>query len=116
MAEAHREEVSKRGVRRRLQQLTEGTRVWVQDQMSRKWDRSGTIAEVLGNRQYTIMMDGSGRLSRRNRRHLKIISGQQQTGEALPSTSTNSQPVPGNQREERPQRSRRPPNRLIYEQ
>ena len=113
MAEAHREVVSKRGVHRRLQQLTEGTRVWIQDQMTRKWDRSGTIAEVLGNRQYTIRMDGSGRLSRRNRRHLKVISEQQQTEEATPGTSTNSQSVPGNQREERPQRSRRPPNRLI---
>ena len=72
--------------------------------------------EVLGNRQYMVRMDGSGRLSRRNRRHLKIISEQQRSIEAAPGTSADSQSVPGNQQEARPKRLRRPPNRLTYEQ
>ena len=116
MAENHREVVSKSGEHRTLQQLMEGTRVWIQDQMSRKWDRSGSIAEVLGHRQYTVQMDGSGRLSRRNRRHLKVIFEKQTTDEATPSTPTESQSVPANHQEERPKRSRRPPDRLAYEQ
>ena len=45
----------------------------VQNQANREWDRTGTVVEVLRYRQYTIRLDGSGRLSRRNRVHLKPI-------------------------------------------
>ena len=36
-------------------------------------DRSGIIAENLGYQQYTIKMDGSGRVSLRNRQFLRKI-------------------------------------------
>ena len=57
-------------------ELKVGTRVQVQNQTGprgKKWDRSGTIVEVKGNRQYVVRLDGSGRLSLRNRRFLKPV-------------------------------------------
>jgi len=39
-----------------------------------KWDRTGVITEVLPNRQYRILIDGSRRLTLRNRRFLRKIS------------------------------------------
>ena len=36
-----------------------------------KWDRSGIVLESLGYDQYTIKVDGSGRLTKRNRRFLR---------------------------------------------
>ena len=38
-----------------------------------KWNRSGKIVEALPNRQYRIRMDGSGRVTLRNRRFLKKL-------------------------------------------
>ena len=38
-----------------------------------KWDLSGTVVEQTGPDSYFIKMDGSGRLSKRKRQHLKII-------------------------------------------
>ena len=37
------------------------------------WDRSGIIVETLGNQQYSVKMDGSGRVSLRNRQFLRKI-------------------------------------------
>ena len=34
-------------------------------------DRSGVVTEVLGNTQYFVKVDGTGRFTRRNREHLK---------------------------------------------
>ena len=51
--------------------------VMVQNQTgphSLKWDRSGMVVEVLPFDQYKIKMDGSGRLSLRNRKFLKPIT------------------------------------------
>jgi hypothetical protein len=39
-----------------------------------KWDKSGTVVETLPYNQYRIKMDGSGRVSLRNRRFLKPIT------------------------------------------
>ena len=38
-----------------------------------RWDKSGVVVENLGNHQYTIKMDGSGRVTLRNRKFLRII-------------------------------------------
>ena len=38
-----------------------------------KWDKSGTVVEVMQYDQYKIRMDGSGRASVRNRKFLKKI-------------------------------------------
>jgi hypothetical protein len=51
--------------------------VMVQNQTgphSLKWDRSGMVVEVLPFDQYKIKMDGSGRISLRNRKFLKPIT------------------------------------------
>ena len=61
---------------RALGELKVGTRVQVQNQTGprgKKWDRSRAIVEVKGNRQYVVRLDGSGRLSLRNRRFLKPV-------------------------------------------
>ena len=39
-----------------------------------KWDRSGIVVESLGNDQYKIKVDGSGRLTLRNRRFLRAYT------------------------------------------
>ena len=36
-----------------------------------KWERTGIIVEVLPYKQYKVKLDGSGRISLRNRRHLR---------------------------------------------
>ena len=58
---------------RNLPQLQVGDRVRCQNVRSKKWDRTGTVLEVHDHRQYIVKMDGSGRMSLRNRRHLTKI-------------------------------------------
>ena len=55
-----------------LPPLEEGERVRVQDPTSKLWDRTGVVSEPRGNRQYAVRLDGSGRVTRRNRRHLRL--------------------------------------------
>ena len=56
---------------RQLPPLAPGTHVRVQNQASNVWDRTGLVVEALPHRQYTIRLDGSGRISLRNRKHLR---------------------------------------------
>lgn len=59
-----------------LTPLRLGDVVQVQNQIGNhplKWDNTGVISEVLPNRQYHVVMDGSRRISLRNRRFLKKI-------------------------------------------
>ena len=51
--------------------LPVGTTVVCQNNESKKWDRTGCIVECLKFRQYLVRMDGSGRVSLRNRVHLR---------------------------------------------
>ncbi|KAK8372656.1 hypothetical protein O3P69_020003 [Scylla paramamosain] len=51
-----------------------GTRVRMQNQASGTWDRTGLIVEALPYRQYTVRLDGSGRISLRNRNHLRPVA------------------------------------------
>ena len=63
---------------RLLPTLSVGDFVRVQNQTpsrTTKWDKSGRVTKDLGNRQYEIMMDGSRRVTMRNRRHLRRIPG-----------------------------------------
>ena len=53
-----------------LKELVVGDIVACQNVRTRKWDRCGLITELKGHRQYSVRMDGSGRLTIRNRRHL----------------------------------------------
>lgn len=59
---------------RELRPLTVGCKVRVQDPITKVWDRSGLVVEFRGHRQYLIRLDGSGRVSLRNRKHLKVCS------------------------------------------
>ena len=56
-----------------LKDLAVGDEVICQDVRRKKWDKSGTIVALKGNRQYSIKMEGSGRLSIRNRRHVQKV-------------------------------------------
>ncbi len=59
---------------RDLAPLSPGERVFAQNQNGNhptKWDRSGIVMESHGNDQYLVKIDGSGRLTLRNRRFLR---------------------------------------------
>ena len=59
---------------RDLPQLEEGDRVFVQNQRGThptKWDASGIVMEIGFHDKYVIKVDGSGRLTTRNRRFLR---------------------------------------------
>ena len=59
---------------RRLPPLVVGDRVRVQNQVGphpTKWDKTGTVIEVRQYDQYVVKMDGSGRMTNRNRKFLR---------------------------------------------
>ena len=56
-----------------------------------KWDKSGTVVEVMGYDQYKIKVDGSGRISIRNRKFLRKIvpfNSTSNTSHSLPPEQT----------------------------
>ena len=61
---------------RRLNPLRVGDHVWIQNQVGsnpRKWEQTGTVIEVKQYDQYLIKIDGSGRVTLRNRKFLRKI-------------------------------------------
>ena len=63
-------------ISRPLGELDVNDRVAVQNQTGsypKKWEKTGKIVEKMGNRQYNIRMDGSGRITTRNRRFIKKV-------------------------------------------
>ncbi len=54
-------------------------RTAVMIQTKGKWNKSGHIVDVLPHRQYRVKVDGSGRVTLRNRRFLRCISGPTKT-------------------------------------
>lgn len=56
-----------------LSELSVGTEVLCQNTRDNKWSKSGVIVEVGDHRQYYIKMHGSGRVSLRNRKHLRPL-------------------------------------------
>ena len=57
-----------------LSNLEIGERVFLQNQSGKhpnKWDRSGVVIESLGHDQYNVKVDGTGRVTPRNRRFLR---------------------------------------------
>lgn len=68
-----------------------GDTVLIQNQTGRhptKWDKTGTVVEVLQYHQYAVRTDGSGRLTTHNRRYLRRYDPH------LSPTTTNPVPVP----------------------
>ena len=59
---------------REKEALAKGDTVLCQNVRTKKWDRSSAIVEVGDYRQYLVKMDGSGRISLRNRRHLQKLA------------------------------------------
>ena len=61
---------------RDLPPLAPGSRVLIQNQfgagkLAKKWDKSGVILQHLGFNKYQVKVDGSGRITDRNRQFLK---------------------------------------------
>ena len=56
-----------------LPELPVGSPVLCQNARNLKWDRSGIVVTAAKYRQYYVKMDGSQRLTLRNRRHLRPI-------------------------------------------
>ena len=84
-----------------LSDLPPKASVLCQDPRSGKWGKSGVVAEACGHRQYYVRMDGSGRLTLRNRRHLRPVlvhhpvTPQLHKGDSVPDKSKkndNGQP------------------------
>ena len=85
IAEMREDALAKRHIRnvekynyqsRELQPLCVGDAVILQNQYGnspRRWHKTGTIVEVGTNRQYQVKVDGSNRITLRNRRFLKKI-------------------------------------------
>ena len=74
---------------RKLKPLS--VRMTVRVQEKGKWNRSGRIVEVLPNHQYRVKMEGSGRITLRNRRFLK------ETPSIIPSPFVITQNTPGSE-------------------
>ena len=62
---------------RPLSKLQVGDQCYVQNMEGnypKRWDRSGVVVEDQGHDSYLIKIDGSGRLAKRNRKHLRKFS------------------------------------------
>ena len=70
--------------------LQVGDYVAIQNQVTKRWDISGLVVEVLPNRQYRIRVDGSGRVTLRNRRFMKKIL--MPRSQIIPSADTSCLP------------------------
>ena len=59
-----------------LRELQVGKSVQVQNQerpLPRRWMKTGRVVETIGNKQYRVRLDGSNRVTMRNRRFLRKI-------------------------------------------
>ena len=56
---------------RMLSPLAVGQQVVIQNQSTKRWDRSGTVTEILPYRKYRLLLRDTGNLTCRNRRFLK---------------------------------------------
>ena len=63
-------------ISRELRPLEVRDRICIQN--GKRWDRTGRIVEVMPNRQYRVRVDGSGRVTLRNRRFLRLIRNEAQ--------------------------------------
>ena len=88
-----------------LPELSEGTHVLIQNQCgphAKKWDRTGVVVECKGHQQYLVRVDGSGRVTLRNRKFLRTFvpyslqpAPRTDTAPArLPAVKPDVQPIP----------------------
>ena len=85
---------------RPLRDLQVGDFVQIQNQdghYPRRWTRTGRIVETQGNRQYQVRVDGSNRITLRNRRFLRriypVTDGPQYPTPKTSDPSTNAEPL-----------------------
>lgn len=71
-----------------------GDMVALQNKRNRRWDRTGRVVERLPNRQYKIRVDGSGRVTIRNRRFLRIWLARNQPQPIPGAIPEDSEPAP----------------------
>ena len=81
---------------RDLPALSPGSRVLIQNQygagkLAKKWDKSGLVLEDLGYNKYCVKVDGSGRITDRNRQFLRKFTPMTPS---LPGPSPNINPTP----------------------
>ena len=93
-----------------LNPLTSGQRARIQNPSSGRWDRTGTVLETTAPRQYLVRLDGSGRATIRNRRHLRPLTCELHTQGSDNGAAATPDPTPPTQG--RPQRSRWAPSHL----
>ena len=77
MAHKNRKQQADNYSQRELQPLTHGATVRIQNQRGnhpRRWNATGTVIDCLPHRQYKVVVDGSRRVTLRNRRFLRRIS------------------------------------------
>ena len=87
---------------RNLRQLYTGDRCFVQNQTGpspKRWDRTGIVIEAHPHDQYTIKIDGSGRLTTRNRKFLRYFQpasmDMQPAPDSFPLVINDETPNPG---------------------
>ena len=71
-----------------LKKLSVGDRCFVQNQTGpapNKWDRTGIVTDVLPHDKYVVKVDGSGRMTTRNRKFLRSIQPASTTIQPAPS-------------------------------
>ena len=80
---------------RRMPPLSVGDKVLVQNQTGRapnKWDKSGVIVECKPHNQVNVMMDGSRKVSLRNRQFVRKINVPMPVSGVKPSQFSDAQP------------------------
>ncbi|KAG0726007.1 Transposon Ty3-I Gag-Pol polyprotein [Chionoecetes opilio] len=85
-----------------LEPLTPGLRTRILNPGSGRWDRAGTVLETTAPRQYLVRLDGSGRTTIRNRRHLRPLTCVQAHDDgttAMPGATPPSQGRPQRHRQ-----------------
>ena len=78
---------------KKLPPLQVGMKVFVQNQVGhhpRRWDKTGVVMECDKFDQYVVKMDGTGRLTRRNRKFLRRLTPLPK--HPLPQVEVSSQP------------------------
>ena len=82
--------------KKQLQPLSLGDYVQVQNQSGphpTKWGNTGVVSEVLPNRQYNIVVDGSRRITLRNRRFLRKIDPVSRKSQVFPEQDVTTPSV-----------------------
>jgi len=75
---------------RDLKKLSVGDRCFIQNQTGpapNKWDRTGIVTDAMPHDQYVVKVDGSGRMTTRNRKFLRSFQPASATIQPAPSPS-----------------------------